>query len=666
MANPNPIATFLLEADELLLQIEETTVDLAERGHDPEAINQLFRAIHTIKGSGAMFGFDALAGFAHHLESTLDQVREGTLEFTEKLRELILAAHDQFKEILAAGPGGELRGDEAARIIQALAALSGGETQPAHEPHAGTSNPAAAPAGWHIKFRPSPSLMSWGTDPAALLDDLRALGECQIVADTSTIPPLNELEPENCHLAWDIVLNAPASLGSIKDVFIFVEDSSDLLIEPLAPANAGSDQPAVTPAPKAPDSAQGEPHEKSPAEPAAHHKWATESTVRVPSAKLDRLVNLVGELVMNQSLLAQATAKLDAPGVAAPVEEIERLIAELRDSVLGIRMMPIGATFNRFKRLVHDLSVELGKDVDLVTEGVETELDKTVLDQLGDPLVHLIRNSVDHGLEPADERVAAGKPARGTLRLAAVHTGSNVIVSISDDGRGLNKEAIRSKAIEREMIAPDATLTEAEIFNLIFQPGFSTARVVTGVSGRGVGMDVVRRQIEALRGEVSIQSHKGKGTTISLALPLTLAIIDGLLVEIGTDHFVIPMSVVTENVELHRSDRQRNNGRNVVAVRGELVPYIRLRELFCYAGDGLATEKVVIVRQQDNRVGLVVDRVLGSHQTVIQSLGRFYRDVEVFSGTTIMGDGRAALILDLNGVVRLVERAKAVEQPKAA
>jgi two-component system chemotaxis sensor kinase CheA len=336
-------------------------------------------------------------------------------------------------------------------------------------------------------------------------------------------------------------------------------------------------------------------------------------------------------------------------------------VAELRDCVLGIRMMPIGTTFSRFKRLVHDLSGELGKEIDLVTSGEETELDKTVLDQLGDPLVHLIRNSIGHGVEPPDQRVAASKPRRGTIRLTASHMGSNVVVAIQDDGRGMNPSAIRAKAVEKGLIADEASLSEKEILNLIFLPGFSTAEQVTNVSGRGVGMDVVKRQIDALRGSVAISTQPGAGTSISLTLPLTLAIIDGLLVEIGGDQFIVPMSVVTENVELNRTQRASNNGRNVVAVRGDLVPYIRLREVFGIEGQEHEIEKIVIVRYEEQRVGLVVDRVLGSHQTVIQSLGSFYRNIDLVSGATIMGDGRVALIVDVAGLVRFADLRSRVE-----
>jgi two-component system chemotaxis sensor kinase CheA len=355
---------------------------------------------------------------------------------------------------------------------------------------------------------------------------------------------------------------------------------------------------------------------------------------------------------MNQSRLTQAASELGAPQLANPVQEMERLVTELREDVLGIRMLPIGTIFGRFRRLVHDLSVELGKEADLITEGAETELDKSILDQLGEPLVHLLRNSMDHGFGHPEERTATGKPRRGTIRLAAEHCGSDIVINIEDDGRGIDRAAVRQKAIEEKLITPAANLSDKELLNLVLLPGFSTAQRVTSVSGRGVGMDVVKKQIDALRGSLSITSEEGKGCRVSIRLPLTLAIIEGLLVEVGAEQFIIPMALITENVELLQSQRTSNNGRNVIAVRGELVSYIDLRKTFEMGGEPPAVEKIVLVREEDQRVGLVVDRVLGTHQTVIQSLGRFLRTVNVVSGATIMGDGRVALILDISAVVR--------------
>jgi two-component system chemotaxis sensor kinase CheA len=682
MSQPNPAATFLLEADDLLAQIEEIALEADPQAPDSDSVNRLFRAFHTIKGSGAMFGFDAVAGFTHHVETALDRVREGQLALSQQLLDLVLAAKDRIKVLLEAGQGGASGSDEASqKLVASITALSSGSDASAagvRNTIASPATPAAAPVAgrqtFKIRFQPDPALMVCGTNPVSLLNELRALGDCSIVADTSAVPELGALQPDQCHIRWDITLTTEQGRNAIRDVFIFVEDGSQIAIEATGNATAPASPAAVASAPViAPDVQEA--REVSTAAPSAKPETvasgagrkpaAKDSTVRVPSEKLDRLVNLVGELVMNQSRLNRVSTRLEVPELAVPVEEIERLVSELRDNVLGIRMMPIGSTFSRFKRLVHDLSGELGKEIELVTEGAETELDKTVLDQLGDPLVHLIRNSLDHGIEPMNQRDALGKHRCGTIRLAAAHIGSNVVVTIQDDGKGLDTTAIRAKAVEKGLIAPDANLSEKETFNLIFLPGFSTAKQVTSISGRGVGMDVVKRQIDALRGAVSITSEVGKGTNIALTLPLTLAIIDGLLVEIAGDQFIIPMSVVTENVELHRQERSRNNGRNVIAVRGELIPYLRLREVFDVRQAELDLEKVVIVRHEDQRVGLVVDRVLGSHQTVIQSLGRFYKNIEAFSGATIMGDGRVALILDLGGLIRHAGTVKAEVDAKA-
>ena len=653
MAPNNPIHTFLLEADELLVQIEQTALDVNVEDPDPEALAQLFRAFHTIKGSGSMFGFDAVAAFTHHVESALDKVRSGALILSQGLLDLVLEARDHIKDLLQASQGGSAASAETgAKIIATLAALASGESGETGslESAEKASVEAGARQTFRVRFRPDPAILTYGTNIGLLLNELRALGDCTVTAHAESVPVLAEIQAEMCYLWWDIQLTTDKGQNAIKDVFIFVEDGSEIVSEPcLEPAAVGrvvggsAPTPAVSEVKTVKAGAPGK---------AGRKVEASDSTVRVSSERLDRLVMLVGEMVMNQSRLKQVAATVDMPVLLGSVEELERLVDELRDNVLGIRMMPIGATFNRFKRLVHDLSSELNKQIDLVTEGEETELDKTVLDQLGDPLVHLIRNSLDHGIESVAVRESQGKPGRGTILLSAKHIGSNVVVSIQDDGKGLDLDAIRAKAVERKLIQPDAVLTENECYQLILQAGFSTASQITSVSGRGVGMDVVKRQVDALRGTISIVSEKGKGSTISLTLPLTLAIIEGLLVEIGRDQFIVPMANVAENVELHREDRAINNGRNLISVRGELVPYIRLRELFNDTEGELDLEKIVIVHHGEQRVGIVVDRVLGSHQTVIQSLGYFYRNIEIVSGATIMGDGRVALIFDLAGLVR--------------
>jgi two-component system chemotaxis sensor kinase CheA len=376
------------------------------------------------------------------------------------------------------------------------------------------------------------------------------------------------------------------------------------------------------------------------------------SSIRAPAAKLDQFVDLVGELVTVQARLGEIASCRDDPDVAAVSEEVERLTSMLRESSMSIRMLPIRATFERFRRLVHDLSRDLHKEVELAIEGADTELDKTVIDQLNDPLMHLVRNSMDHGIEAAETRVAAGKPRIATLHLTARHSGASVLVSVSDDGSGIDTEAVRNRAIERSLIAADAQLTETEIFSLIMAPGFSTAQKVTDVSGRGVGMDVVRRNVEALRGTIDIDSKRGAGTSVTLRLPLTLAIIDGLLVRVGQAYFVLPLAITVECIELTRQDIAKANGKHIADVRGMAIPYIRLREYFDIRTDRPEREQIMIAETEAGHYGFVVDEVLGNHQTVIKNLGRFYRHIHVASGATILGNGMVALILDPNRLVQ--------------
>lgn len=681
MSNTNQFAaTFLQEAAEQLALIEEIILEVEENPHDAESINRLFRVFHTIKGSGSMFGFDKVAEFTHHVETILDKVRTGLIPISKELVNVILASKDQISNMLKGDDAAGELAQSGAELISRLNALESGDAQESSsatpEKVAVGAKPGALTGAitYRIHFRPEAGILTRGLDPSVLLQDLRVLGPCQITAKTEAIPLLEQCKPEFCGFSWDVMLTTDCGVAAIKDVFIFVEDDSEIVIEAVSAAEAIAKTPSAPQAMATPVSepkANVESSEKTAttSKPVANTKSAAtnskssnthkssgaDGSVRVPSERLDRLVNLLGELVINQSRLSQVASRLDCPELSAPTEDLERLVAEFRDIVLGIRMMPIGTTFSRFKRLVHDLSDELGKEIDLVTEGAETELDKTVIDQLGDPLVHLIRNSIDHGIAKPEERERLGKARRGTIRLAACHEGAHVAIKIEDDGEGIDKEAVRAKAIEKKLITPEAVLTDRELFNLIFLPGFSTAKAITNVSGRGVGMDVVKRQIDALRGSVEVTSQLGVGTCITLTLPLTLAIIDGLLVEVDRDQFIIPMALVTENVELAADQRTCHNGRNLLPVRGEQIPYLRLRDIFDITGAEQPVERVVIANVVGNRVGLVVDRVLGSHQTVIQSLGRLYQNIEVASGATIMGDGRVALILDVPGLVHYTE-----------
>lgn len=655
------IDAFVQEAQDLLAEIDEAALELSD-GETTETIHRIFRAFHTLKGSSGMCGLTVVADFTHHIETLLDRVRSGEISATPKLADLVLASRDQVSALIAAEQGGQPAViGSSERMIERLTAfaIEGGleEAPTAIEEQARVKLPRATNSGersWAIRFRPYVGLFKLGGNPVALMRELSALGTLDILTHTDAVPPMEKIEEGVCYLWWSGTLQTSATEEEIREVFMFVEDGSELEIKAETESEA-ADVPTVS-----------DPVEIATALPATENDGAQkraesvtatalarESTVRVPSGRLDRLVNLVGELVMNQSRITQIMTQTGASELTIPVQEIERLVAELRDDVLGIRMLPIGTLFSRFRRMVHDLSQELGKEIELVTEGAETELDKSILDQLGEPLVHMLRNSIDHGIEPAEEREANGKPRRGTICMRAVHTGSNVVVSIQDDGRGISRAAVRAKAVEKLLISNDANLSDKETLNLLLLPGFSTAEKITNVSGRGVGMDVVKRQIDSLRGSITIGSQEGKGTTMSLKLPLTLAIIEGLLVQVGESRLIFPMSAVTENVELEASERTGRNSRNVITVRGELIPYIDLRALFQIEGNAPQIEKIVIVEHEEHRVGFVVDRVLGTHQTVLQPLGRFFRTVTVASGATIMGDGGVALILDIGSIVTL-------------
>jgi two-component system chemotaxis sensor kinase CheA len=660
--------TFLQEAQELLAELELAVLELERGSEIGEGVHRLFRMFHTLKGAAGAAGFVDIANLSHDVESLLDHVRDGRLELSRPLVDLVLEARDLLTQMLAPITGGS-EPDAAlrARIATKLLELSAERSlpppaqgvvffsdPPAPSDGAGLFDvvspdatiPCAADGGlarrcFRISFTPDPELLTRSCDPAAVLDDLRAIGECTVEARLDRVPTLESLAAERCYLGFEILLVTDREADSVRDVFAFVENDSVIVIEPAEDSRETA--PTAPREPARVETTRAQPQQIAPA------------TVRVASEKLDRLVKLVGELVINQARLSQL-ARGSGGEMLSPVEELERLVGEMRDSVLGMRMLPIGATFNRFRRLVRDLSSELGKDVELVIEGEETELDKSVIEQLAEPLVHLIRNSIDHGIEEPDVRRRAQKPARGTLRLTAAHEGAQVVVTIADDGGGLDAEAIRARAIERGLVSAGATLSTDEIHDLIFAPGFSTAARVTNVSGRGVGMDVVKRQLESLRGSVTVASTRGKGTTIRLTLPLTLAIIDGLLVEVSGERFVIPLAAVWENVELSAPERARNNGRNAIAIRGELVPFLSLAEEFAFEPSDLAVTRVVVVKHAGARIGLLVDRILGAHQAVIQSLGRTAGRVKVVSGATILGDGHVALILDVAALLELGAR----------
>lgn len=744
MSDEESRAIFREEALDLLAELDSTLLELEASPHDTDLVNQVFRALHTIKGSGAMFGFDDIADFTHALESVFDKVRNEELVVTRELISTSFAARDHIlcllngvdedgngtpekglaiqadaRALMAGKPLASAAAQAAPPTEDPSAAQTGSAGQDAPAAQASDALPAAVadgvcaadspceaktglvasgPVTYRIRFHPREAKVDKELNLEPLFEDLRSLGPCTVRLNEQALPELEALAPQTLYLSWEAVLNTTADRAEILDLFFFTDIDLDVEVvaadaegrfpeEPaqaadLSGASAGGSWPAederpalaetvVHPAAEVskPVSAAPDPaHRAAPTPPAKPDADAAKPTreaakaapkdagnsLRVAADKLDTLVDLVGELVIVQAQISQLVSDRGDAQLTALAEQLERLSADLRDSTLGIRMLPIGTAFSKFRRLVRDLSSELGKDIELVTRGEETELDKTVLERLADPLVHLLRNSLDHGIDMPEERKAAGKRPQGLILLEAEHSGSEVLIRITDDGKGMDPAVIRQKAVEKGLIAPDAELSDKEALKLIFLPGFSTAAKVTSISGRGVGMDVVHRAIDSLRGAIEISSELGHGTTITIRLPLTLAIIEGLQVQVGDGFFVIPLSLVEECVELHQKDVDPTGRKRIINLRGELVPYINLRRWFEMEGDSPEIEQIVITGVEGRRVGIVVDHVIGEHQTVIKTLGRVYRDVEGISGATIKGDGSLALILDVPRLVRSV------------
>ena len=644
MSFPDPIAVFRTEAAELLEQIEAGLLDLNVNLGDKDQVDTVFRSLHTLKGSGAMFGFDALAAFTHHCETAFDRVRKGEVPATHDLVGAVLEAKDHMR-LLVDTPTGDHEAASEALLASLRRAVDG----------AGVPEAPASPSTtrYTIRFSLPQDAMANGTNPLGLLDEMRDLGDCRVVADRSAIPPLDQLNPVDLHLSWTVELTTSEPRSAIDDVFIFVMDDMQLEVtevqgEPqtsAAPAEAEAVVAATDPAATTP-----KPAAKGPATVDAKAAKAAEN-VRVPAERLDELMDRVGELVIAQSRLSQLAGSSGDLQLRAVSEDVERLSGELRDTMMVLRMVPVTQLFSRFRRLVHDLANETGKVIELVTEGETTEVDKSVIERLADPMIHLVRNSCDHGLETAEQRLAAGKPAAGTISLSARQQGGEVIITIKDDGRGIDKDRVRAKAESSGLIAANASLSDQELYQLIFQPGFSTAQQVTNLSGRGVGMDVVKRTIDALRGTINVVSRPGQGSEISLAIPLTLAIIDGLLVRVGSGRYVIPLAAVEECLELSVEEDMRSRGRSFISLRDSLVPFIRLRDLFRTGTTPDPFQKVVVISTGSERVGLVVDQIIGDHQTVIKSMSKLHHDVGTFSGATILGDGNVALILDVGHLV---------------
>ncbi|WP_027192665.1 chemotaxis protein CheA [Fundidesulfovibrio putealis] len=660
---------FKEEAAELLADLEQMLLELENDPGNAECIGKVFRDIHTIKGSGAMFGYTELARFSHDVETVFDKVRAGELELDGELLGLTLAAKDHIGKLLSspeASPDDVAASDEIlARLRPYLGAAPQGDSPAPAKPEPGQDkrrfNPAAAKT-YLLRYRPAANTFLSGTDPLRLVDELNDLGRLWCVFRAEGIPSLETLDPVMVSGWWDILLISDKGLDAIHDVFIFVEDEHGVEMDEVRPeAIRGSDVPvflkmmqeggektfvelrdeiAVWIAEKV---SQRAPVKEKVAETQAA------ASIRVDSSRLDALVNLVGEMVIVQSRLSQAAATSGDAGLRSIAEDLQRLSSEMRDHTLGIRMVPIGSIYGTMRRLVRDLCQNMGKNVAFYGLGAQTELDKNVIDQLKDPLVHILRNSIDHGIEDPEARAAAGKPQKGSITLDATHSGGNILITITDDGKGIDVARVKAKALEKGLLAPTDTPSDKDILNLIFAPGFSTAQAVTNVSGRGVGMDVVKKNIESLRGTVDIESTPGLGCRLTIRLPLTLAIIDGLQVRVGTEFFVLPLSAVEACQERFLEGAPPVVGS--MEYKGELIPCVSVRGLLEVPGQQPGYERIVVTGVEGKWVGLAVDAVVGQQQAVIKPLSEALGGVRFIAGTTVNGDGGVSVILDVPNLI---------------
>ncbi|MEE4885962.1 chemotaxis protein CheA [Pseudomonas alliivorans] len=671
--------TFIVEARELLLAMEESLLQLESEPGDQDAIGAIFRAAHTIKGSAGLFGLTPIVSFTHIVEDVLDRLREGSVSVDAALIAVLLRSGDHMLELIdvVASRGEQLAAaalEREAALRQALQAYQAPAEAAARPVQTPTVSDVQASMLWHISLRFGVDVFRNGMDPLSFLRYLNTLGQMvQVTTVTDSIPAVEEWDPESCHLGFEIDFRSAAGHAAINEVFDFVREDCAVEITAVNETITATGTDLMSQNDNSPVVTSGELLGDQRAVPRGPAQVSTERTssaneqknkdgryVRVNADKLDELINLVGELV-----IASAGANLLARSCNhAPLQEasstVSGLVEEILDGALHLRMIPIGDTFNRFRRVVRDVSQELGKDIDLIISGAETELDKTVVEKIGDPLMHLLRNSMDHGIESAEARRASGKSAKGHLNLNAYHDSGSIVIEIADDGAGLNRERILEKAQERGLVASGVALTDQEIYNLIFEPGFSTAEAVTNLSGRGVGMDVVKRNITLLRGTVDLDSQPGQGTIVRIRLPLTLAIINGFLVGIDQSTYVIPLDMVQECIELDEQDRQSSRDNGYLDLRGEVLPLVYLRDHFNHEGPAARRQNVVVVRYAEHKAGLVVDDLLGEFQTVIKPLGKLFGGLRGISGSTILGSGAVALILDipalLNQIVQLEAR----------
>ncbi len=679
-------ATFIEESLEGLDIMEAVLLEMQPGTADAEEVDNIFRAAHSIKGGSATFGFSDISNFTHVVETLLDQVRAGEREVTQEAINLFLSSVDCIRDMLAgAQEGFEINLEQVAEVKAGLDRMLGSASQatvPAEiEPEATDGSPAAS--GWKIVFKPFPDMLRSGNDVVRLFRELADMGEMVPKVELEGLPALVDMEPEEACLSWEVTLNGSIGREQVDEVFEWVDGDCELSITPLGDEKALEDMPAdklstavevsSTPVQAAPlveerrsnnDRRQGDRRK--------NRSSSENSSIRVGIDKVDALINLVGELVITQSMLGQLGEDFSMDKVERlkdGLAELERNTRELQENVMSIRMLPISFAFNRFPRMVHDLCGKLEKKIELKMSGEQTELDKTVMEKIGDPLVHLVRNAVDHGIETPEVRIKAGKSETGTVHLNAYHQGGNILIEISDDGAGLNRDRILAKAIERGLANNGDNLSDAEIFDFLFQPGFSTADVVSDVSGRGVGMDVVKRNITALGGAIDVESRPGNGSTFTIRLPLTLAILDGQLVRVGEQTFIIPLVSIIESLQVESSRVNAIAGSaELYKLRDDYLPIIRLYDAFGLKPDSASLEDglLVVVEGHGQQAGLLVDDLLAQQQVVIKSLETNFKKVGGISGATILGDGTVALIVDIGGIIELSQNGRKCANSAAA
>jgi two-component system chemotaxis sensor kinase CheA len=693
---------FFEECFEGLEAMESGLLDLNTGDVDSEVINTIFRGAHSIKGGSGTFGFSAVADFTHIMETLLDQMRDGRRPVTQPAVDVLLGSVDCLRAMLTAIQGDDPIDSVAVVIYQSALEieLNGsveessssifqeitGAVEEVELSEEVSNDDEAADQGWRIAFSPYLDLFKTGNDPVRLFRELAELGEYTVAVNTRDVPDFDDIDPEECNLSWTLKLLSGCTIEEINEIFSWVEGDCELDIQAIVkkqtPAKKAKPEPVIElfePSPIASDvnhlDIQQSLGINQPTNPVSiarvdtggellvDRRSGTSSSIRVDTAKIDALINIVGEVVITQSMLGLVGENFSMDQLAQlkrGLSQLERHTRDMQQSVMNIRMLPINFVFSRFPRLVHDISAKLNKKIDLKLVGESTEVDKAVVELINDPLVHLIRNSLDHGIEMPADRIAAGKPEIGTIELKAYHRGGHIVIEIIDDGRGLDKNKLISKAIEKGLINENSILNDKQAFELIFMPGFSTAESVTDISGRGVGMDVVRKNIQALGGNIEILSELGKGTTISIHLPLTLAIIDGQSVAVGEETYIVPLVSIIESVNITEDILNKVAGKGeTFRLRNQYIPIIRMHEIFnvqpknkIRSNEGV----IVVVERQGVLCGLFVDELLGPHQVVVKSLEANYRRVEGVSGATILGDGSVALILDVPGLVRLSNR----------